>query len=366
MAPAVNPQLLAEGLVGREQPCRQIAAFLAGGNLPPLLLAGPESSGKRTVGFRLTQAANCSADEENRPCGRCRSCRTIAALNHPDICVLFPPARGGRRKSRDEDEVASKMAAIIEQTPDYAPGRTAPPLDPNLRIPIEAVRWVRREMAHPPFTAARRFFIVIHAELLTPEAANAFLKTLEEPQRQTSLILITSTPSLLLDTIRSRCRLVRFPAVPVEQIRTWLERTRKLAPPDAALAAEMSHGSPGRALRFIETPGDYLSQPVVDFFCAPQPDEGRVIETMNRLGREPLTTVAGSFLFLLDQALRARHGLATCYAAEKPELLARARTLPDDYLRRAIRYVLERLGETRLNINRKLFLYTLLASLRRP
>ncbi|MFO7638757.1 MAG: hypothetical protein R6X14_05610 [bacterium] len=358
---------LAAGLIGRESACRVLAAFLAREDLPPLLFAGPESSGKRTIALRLARAANCLAEPGERPCGECRACRTIAALNHPDVRLLFPPARRARKKDRaEEDEVASRMAAIVEQTPAYGPDRQAPPLDPALAIPIEAVRWVRHEMARPPFGARRRFFIVLHAERMTAEAANAFLKTLEEPQQQSTLVLTTSAPSMLLDTVRSRCRLVRFPAVRAEDIRQWLVATHGAGPEAAALAAEIANGSPGRALRFLESPDDYLSPAVVEFFCNPGRGAGQVSETLDRLAGASLTTVTGSFLFLLDQTLRVRHGLPTCYAAANPDLQRRAATLPDDYLRRAIRYVNERLGETRLNVNRKLFLYTLLASLRRP
>ncbi|HDQ99671.1 MAG TPA: hypothetical protein ENN51_05225, partial [candidate division WOR-3 bacterium] len=205
--PAFDP--LSTGLIDRDRTCTSLTAFLAEGRLPSLLFAGPESSGKRTLALRLAQAANCA--ETTRPCGTCRSCRTIAALGHPDVRVLFPARK--RRRKDDNDDPASAIALMLEQSPDYALDRTAPPLDPGLSIPVDAIRWVRREMSRPPFSAARRFFIILHAERMTTEAANAFLKTLEEPQQQSALVLTTSAPSMLPDTIRSRCRFIRFPAV---------------------------------------------------------------------------------------------------------------------------------------------------------
>ena len=357
--PAFDP--LSTGLIDRDRTCTSLTAFLAEGRLPSLLFAGPESSGKRTLALRLAQAANCA--ETTRPCGTCRSCRTIAALGHPDVRVLFPARK--RRRKDDNDDPASAIALMLEQSPDYALDRTAPPLDPGLSIPVDAIRWVRREMSRPPFSAARRFFIILHAERMTTEAANAFLKTLEEPQQQSALVLTTSAPSMLPDTIRSRCRFIRFPAVAAAPIRDWLIAEHDAEPAAAALAAEFSGGSPGRALRFLTDPDEHLDPVVVDFFVRPQDGEDRVFSALDALGRTPLPTITASFLFLLDQALRVRHELPTCYAAANPDLVRRARMLPDDYLRRAIRYVTERLDEARLSgINRRLFLYTLLASLR--
>lgn len=357
---------LSAGLIGLEQPCRSIGAFLVDGNLPSLLLAGPEGIGKRTIALRLAQAANCAALDVSRPCRKCPSCRSIAKLNHPDVRLLFPFRRRLKNTDRNDGEssaIENAMATIDELTPDYLPERPAPPLEPDLNIPIAVVRWLRIEMARPPFAAAHRFIIVLHAERMTLEAANAFLKTLEEPQRQTTFIITSSSPSLLLDTIRSRCRLVRFPAVPAALIRAWLEdRTPGTA---ASLAAEISDGSPGRALRFLEDPDDFLDPAVIEFFTRPQLGDRQVFDALTRLGDVSPTTIVSSFLFLLDQTLRRKHELPTCYAADNPDLERRACSLPDDYLRRAIRYLIERLGETRLNINRRLFLYTLLASLRR-
>ncbi|MFO7675335.1 MAG: hypothetical protein R6X12_03345 [bacterium] len=354
---------LTPGLVGVDRACGAIHAFLAAGPIPSLLLAGPQGVGKRTVAIRLAQAANCRASSF-RPCGQCASCRSIAALKHPDARLLFPARRGSRAGGAESDTADGTLAAIAEDTPDYLPGRPAPLVEAGQVIPIALIRWLRGETSRPPFSAPCRCFIILHAERMTTEAANAFLKMLEEPQRATAFILTTSNPGMLLDTIRSRCRIIRFPAVPVTQVREWLGN--RVPPDQAALAAELSDGSPGRALRFLDNPEDYLAPAAVEFLTHPRPDDKLVFETMSRLGDVPLATVTCSFLFVLSQLLRARHGISTSFAAASPGLAGLARAFPDDYLRRAIRYLTERLDETRFNTNRRLFLYTLLASLRRP
>lgn len=359
-----TPTADAPGLIGRDQVWRSLGAYLAEGRLPSLLFVGPEGSGKRTLALRMAQAANCPA--ATVPCGQCRSCLAIGSASHPDVRLLFP----ARRRSRTGTDLSANgtegIALMLEESAAYALGENAPPLEASLIIPVEAIRWIRHEMSRAPFTAAHRFFIVLHAERMTTEATNAFLKTLEEPQHQSTLILTTAAPSLLPDTIRSRCRLIRFPSVSAADISNWLVSTRNVAPDAADLAAEFADGSPGRALRFLDDPDRHLDPAIVDFFLHPQSEGTRVFETLAALERTPLTVVAASLLSLLDLSLRSRHGIHTCYADANPELARRARSLSDDYLRRAIRYVLGRLDEARLaGVNRRLFLYTILASLRR-
>ncbi len=360
-----------KGIVGQERVCRILEATLKAGQFPPLLFAGPAGVGKRTLAIRLAQAANCEAVKDGSPCGKCRSCRTIALLRHPDVRLIVPIPPKKKKRDTEAEETDGPLEGGVVQTTlekslDYAPDKNHPVPDPKHKIRIDIIRWVRAEVARPPMTARRRFFIFLHAHRMTREAASALLKTLEEPQKQTTYILTTDSPNNLLSTTRSRCRQVKFSPIPAGTIQEWLAERTDAEPDDIALAAQISDGSLGKALRFLKSPEEFLSGPVKEFFSLPVANEEMILSTMTRLHKTPLATVVSTFLFLYRQTLATKLGLESSYAMQEPAVRQKAEQLNTDYLRRAIKYLSGRLEDCRMYINRRLFLYTLLSSLRRP
>ena len=136
------------------------------------LLIGPRGTGKEAVAQTLAQALNC-LEQEHDACGRCDSCRRIAAGNHPDIHWVRPES-----KSR--------------------------------RITVGQLREFEQAVNFKAGTARVKVGIVVDADCLNEEASNAFLKTLEEPPAQTIIILLTAEPQRLLPTILSRCLRITF------------------------------------------------------------------------------------------------------------------------------------------------------------
>lgn len=176
-----------------------------------LLFEGPPGVGKATVALHLAMAANC--DEEAlsaRPCGRCRSCTTIRSGSHPDVVLLTPDA-------------------------DSASGQ----------ISVKTVREIVRQAAYHRYGARKRFVIVDPATALAPAAANALLKTLEEPPEGTHFVLITTNAKALLPTIVSRCQRMRFGPVPPAELTAWLGAR---GVEEAELVASASLGCPGVAV----------------------------------------------------------------------------------------------------------------------
>lgn len=174
------------------------------------LFEGPEGIGKRMIALRLAQAANCESPEPPCPCGQCKTCRAIAAGNHPDVVLLEPE-----------------------------PGRATP------IITVAQIREMIRKTGYHRYAARRRFVIVDPAEAMPPAAANALLKTLEEPPDGTGFVLIASRGASLLPTIVSRCQPVRFAALDVPTVAAWLEARGES---DALARARLSMGCPGLAL----------------------------------------------------------------------------------------------------------------------
>jgi DNA polymerase III delta' subunit len=175
---------------------------------PCLLFEGPAGIGKAATARWLAQRLNCEA--EDRPCGRCWSCRQIGRGQHPDVLTVG-----------------------------LDPERTAP------IISVEQARGIVAALVPRPAYARRRFVIIDPAEAMSEEAANALLKNLEEPPPDTGFILITAATSRLLPTIRSRSQRVRFAPIPSAELSAWLA-ARGVDAPEATAA--LGEGCPGRAL----------------------------------------------------------------------------------------------------------------------
>jgi DNA polymerase-3 subunit delta' len=214
-------------IIGQDRALGALRAALARGGLHhAYLFAGPEGVGKGTAARLLAQAANCDAPEPDRPCGRCTPCRKIERGAHPDVFALAQEremAKAGRWEPKA--------------------GRT-----PSKDIVVDQVRdVVDHRLAMKRFEGRRRFVIVDPADAMNLQAQNALLKTLEEPPDETTLVLVASSPDLLLPTLRSRCARVGFAPLPDELVAGALA-ARGRAPDEARVAAALAGGSLGRAL----------------------------------------------------------------------------------------------------------------------
>lgn len=178
-------------------------------------LSGPRSIGKHTVAIRLAQTLNCEAEPRvSGGCGVCLACRKIEHGTHPDVLTLT-------------------RLVNLEKRGDQK------------NISIEQVRDMQRDLALRPLEGRKRVVIMDDAADLSEPAEIALLKTLEEPPSHAVLLLVTPTPSRLLETIRSRLHPLAFHAVPRAEIEEYLVRRFG---PDAARHAAVAAGRPGVAI----------------------------------------------------------------------------------------------------------------------
>lgn len=205
-------------LYGHQGLRRRLESAIDRGALPgSLLIHGPRGIGKQRLALWLGQRLLCTGAAP-RPCGTCQSCRYASLLAHPDLRWFFP-----RPKLKDADgsadEVLQDYAGSIAER--AATGGIYLPPSGADALYVATVRAIVRIAAFTPTLGTRKVIVVGDAERMVPQegadqAANAFLKLLEEPPANTTLILTTSEPGALLATVRSR--LVAFRASPLAEV----------------------------------------------------------------------------------------------------------------------------------------------------
>ena len=189
-------------ILGHEHQKEVLRRGLASGRIAhAYLFSGPEGIGKRLMAMALARAIVCL---EQRGCGHCKACRKIDHQNHPDLHILEPDGSSNK---------------------------------------IEQVRGFQRELTLKPLEAQRKICLIEQAETMTVGAANALLKTLEEPRGDSLLILLSAQPNRLLATIRSRCQHLPFSRHPKSRIQVELEKQLGIDATESHILAALSEGS---------------------------------------------------------------------------------------------------------------------------
>lgn len=152
--------------------------------------------------------------------------------------------------------------ALARRLLDSCETRVQKELHPDLHIlkpegksglhPVEQIREMIAEMHKPPLEAPKKVFIFVDAERMQPVSANALLKTLEEPDLDSAILLLSSAPNEMLPTILSRTVHLAFQPLPKDAIAGYLQEKRNLSPEKAGFLARQSHGSLGAALRLLD------------------------------------------------------------------------------------------------------------------
>jgi DNA polymerase III subunit delta' len=192
------------------------------------LFTGPDGIGKKLVAVKLACLLNCVAPGED-PDGSCHVCRRIIAEKHPDV-TIERPEKG--------------------------------------MIRIDRIRDLQAFFKYAPVEGRHRVTIIDDAHLMNRSAQNALLKTLEEPPPGRILILISARPSILLPTVRSRSRRMRFNPIPFSPLEELLEQ-KGLPVEKARTLAAMSSGSVARALEMAASNFLDLREQVVSAMTNP-------------------------------------------------------------------------------------------------
>ena len=285
--------LLQMKTIGQERVLETLHRAVAGGRVAhAYLFHGPDGTGKRAVALYFAQALLCERGSP-APCGTCNACSRVLRLIHPDVHVLFP------HPTDVSDDEVNERRRLLAQNP-YAvidfvrrPSLTDAAKASNRQAHYTIARVheeLHRPMSFRPVEGRYKVAVVIDADLMRVEAANAFLKLLEEPTPQTVFLLTTARPDRLLPTIASRCQKLRFDLLESDAIAEALVEGEGLDPTHATLVARMADGSYAQALDLAV--GDDLAaqrEQVVAFLrdvYRGGADAGKRVETMAALGRE--------------------------------------------------------------------------------
>ena len=196
-------------ILGHERVKGLLAGALRRGHVPQsLLFAGPDGVGKKALAMTVGRALLCERNDGDA-CDACGTCSRGVRGLHPDLFLV---------------EAATSA------------------------IKIDQVRDAVREISGRPFEGRARSFVIDDAHLMTEQAMNALLKSLEEPPPTSHVFLVTSAPAALLPTIRSRCQVLRFGPLPMTLVEAHLRDQAGLDPAEAALRAAAAGGSLGLAL----------------------------------------------------------------------------------------------------------------------
>jgi len=335
-------------IVGHEDVIERLRASIARGRVShAYLFAGPAGIGKALVARELAKALLC-VREADEACDDCGQCRKVEHGNHPDVTLIGRIARTakGERKTR----------IVIDQVRE------------QIQDPI----------ALKPFEGRWKVFVVEDADRMSEGAQNCLLKTLEEPPPHSLLVLVAARLEPFLDTVVSRCQVMRFKPLAVELVAEILVSKCEIDGGAARVLARLSEGSPGRAVRdhdggSYETTRWLLEElrtmpPVGEFVLAGELLD-RAKEQGSRLedAREGLRPV----LALLTLAWRDLMFRASGYPDEllvwrdaSPELLALGEGLSARGGRALVERTIEARDQLDANANIKLLLENLILALR--
>ena len=284
------------------------------------LFLGPEGVGKSLAARTFAKALNCETAPAE-PCGECVSCKKIEAGRHPDVVTLSPEGK-------------------------------------SLQIGIDSIRKAEEAMSFKPYEGRKKVFIIDGADRMTEQAANSLLKTLEEPPRETVIVLLASNAFHIQPTIMSRCQRVFFHPLSERQIMKELIERYGLDEKRAMCVARFSEGRLGKAIEVLEGEELSMRNRIVEDFISARPfnyEDGWLYAEPRQQINEALNALAVYFRDLLVFNLSKDQGLLV--NLDKAADIARdAARFPVEKLERIIETIAATQDEIKRNANVKVAL----------
>jgi DNA polymerase III subunit delta' len=243
-----------DGFIGNARAVEILRRAIGQDRLPhAMIFAGPSGVGKCTLALLVAQYLNCLSPAGDSACGHCPVCKRIGAILESRY-LTCQTLQGGFCGTCPSCQIRTKCHPDIRLV---EPEKTT--------ISIDQIRGLIGEIAFQPVEARYRVVILDPAEQMRLEAHNSLLKTLEEPPSRTVIILITTNPYMLLETIRSRSRMLQFGEIPQKRIEQHLVKHEDRTIEEARMAAALSRGSLAAALSFNTDEYQDIRKQALDF-----------------------------------------------------------------------------------------------------
>ncbi len=229
---------------GQARPINILKGYIEQAHLEgSYLFVGPEGIGKKFVARTLAKQVNCLKNQTDC-CDQCASCLKIEKGQHPDVHII---------------DGSTSLAINPERSRKVEGGAT--------EIKIEYIRQLQRDIALKPYEGKTKVFIIDNAHKLTPEAQAALLKILEEPPRNSLIILISDKPALLFKTIISRCKILKFAPLIRAELKEVFKKDYGFDNNTAHFLAYFSEGRLGCALRLKDADTLNFKNRIIDKFA---------------------------------------------------------------------------------------------------
>ncbi len=312
------------------------------------LFLGPAQVGKTTLAKAFAQTLVCERaalpGADGSPCGTCRACRRVSEGRYPDVQVISAEKNW---------------------------------------IQIEQIRNLQGDAAVAPLEGKRKVFVIQEIERATPAAANALLKTLEEPPPHVVLLLTSNRRDMVLPTVLSRCQIVGLRALPLDEVAAALQLRWHVPEDQAALLARLSSGRLGWAVvaatdeQVWQTRSKYLDDLLT---LTGEGPVGRLnyAETLSRAA-DSVETALGLWATWWRDILLVQQGLhqqdqhqpqdqvaGLLNVDRKSQLIQQAELYRPEQVQAALTDLMQTLRRVRSNVNLRLALDVLLLRLPKP
>jgi DNA polymerase-3 subunit delta' len=229
------------------------------------LFDGLAGVGKLDVAKAAASAFICR-EKPNSGCDVCKACQRVASYKHPDFLVYWLAGRLAPYYAELWPDEAAMWRLYDARRTEYKGDKAVKnELRKTDKFLIESVRDFQKEVGRPPGEAPRKVFALLEPERMTDEAANALLKTLEEPPPRAVFFLLSHDTRNILDTIISRCTYVRFPELTTGEVARILIERYGVGEDKATWAAERSSGTLIRALGALDEEYRDLTAAAIEF-----------------------------------------------------------------------------------------------------
>lgn len=277
-------------LIGQEQTIRRLRSMWQHGRMPHAsLLVGPTGSGKLTMALALAQYILCEQRTMEDACGQCPHCRKTTLLQHPDLHFVFPVV-GTKVTS---DQYLRQWRSALAENPylnvnDWLQSIGAENKQGNINK--EECLTIVKKLSLKSFESSSKVMLIWLPEYLAKEG-NRLLKIIEEPPKDTFFILVAQNTELILNTILSRCQLIKVTAFSDEEIMRGLAgRYPALGEEDRQRIAHLANGDFNEAIGLAETKGNDNADLLLDWLRKAYKGDGLKLVSWSdkfaKLGRE--------------------------------------------------------------------------------